>query len=104
MEVYFFHEDLEKFISSLEELTIAKAVRVIMLLERFGSNLGMPQSKALAGGIFELRIRGIQEVRIFYAFHKRTAVLLYGYIKKTEKTPVREIRTAMKRKTLLDAR
>lgn len=91
MEVHFFHEDIEKFFYSLEEFTFAKIIRMITRLERFGNHLGMPHSKMLMSGIFELRIRGVQEIRILYTFHNNSAVLLNGFIKKTSKTPERNI-------------
>jgi len=38
---------LDKFIKSLEKPTIAKVLRIIDLLEKFGYNLGLPYSKKL---------------------------------------------------------
>ena len=67
---------VERFISSLSKQAIAKVLRTIDLLEEFGNQLGMPHSKKVDAGLFELRIRGQQEIRIFYAFHKGTAYLL----------------------------
>lgn len=49
---------VEKFIQSLEEFTIAKILRTIDLLEKFGIRLGMPHSKRVSSKLFELRIRG----------------------------------------------
>ncbi|MFH0853087.1 MAG: type II toxin-antitoxin system RelE/ParE family toxin [bacterium] len=89
--------DIEKFISTLEKPTIAKIFRTVDLLEIFGNRLGMPHSKKVKGGIFELRIRGQQEVRILYTFQKREIVLLHGFIKKSQKTPKREIKLAIKK-------
>ncbi|TSC67882.1 MAG: hypothetical protein G01um101466_618, partial [Parcubacteria group bacterium Gr01-1014_66] len=74
---------LEEFIQSLESGTIAKVLRTIDLLEIFGHRLGMPHSKSVGGGLLELRIRGVQDVRIFYAFKSGEALLLHGYIKKS---------------------
>lgn len=101
MEVKIFDEVLENFIQSLEKATIAKVLRTIDLLEEFGSKLSMPHSKKIADRLFELRIRGKQEIRIFYTFHKNTTILLSGYIKKTQKTPKREIDQAQKKLELL---
>ncbi len=102
MEIYFYHEDIEELIQSLERPTMAKVLRTLDLLERFGHQLGMPHSKALASGIFELRIRGIQEIRLFYTFHKDSIVILNGLIKKSNKLPPKELELAVKRKTILD--
>jgi len=62
MKVVFFDSELEKFISSLEKPTIAKVLRTIDLLESFGHLLGMPHSKKVSPHLFELRIRGKQEI------------------------------------------
>ncbi len=45
MEIKFFDNLLEKFISNLEKPTIAKILRTIDLLESFGQQLTMPHSK-----------------------------------------------------------
>ncbi len=85
------NSEVDKFISSLEKQTIFKILRVMNLLERFGFELGMPHSKNMKGGLFELRIKGNQEIRIFYCFHNGQIWLLSGFIKKTQKTPNYEI-------------
>ena len=91
------NKDVEDFIESLEEQSIAKVLRTIDLLEKFGNRLGMPHSKKITRHIFELRIRGKQEVRIFYCFFKDDTHLLYGFLKKTQKTPIKELRVAQKK-------
>jgi len=67
MEI-FIDKNVEKFISRLESSTIAKILRTIDLLEYFNYKLGLPHSKKIKANFFELRIRGIQEIRIFYTF------------------------------------
>lgn len=88
------NQEAEDFIGSLEKITIAKVLRTIDLLEKFGHNLGLPHSRALGNGLFELRVRGQQEVRIFYTFHNQATLLLHGFIKKSRRTPSQEIRNA----------
>ncbi|MBI5793485.1 type II toxin-antitoxin system RelE/ParE family toxin [Candidatus Uhrbacteria bacterium] len=102
MEIHFFDKKIEKFISSLDQSTIAKVLRTIDLLTKFGHTLGMPHSKPLMGGLFELRIRGVQEVRILYAFHSHGAILVHGFVKKSQKIPERELSVALSKKKLLD--
>ena len=97
MVVRFFDSQVEKFIHSLERGTIAKVLRTIDLLELFGNNLSLPHSRKVGNGLFELRIRGKQEIRIFYTFHKNETILLYGFLKKTRRTPQKEIRNAMQK-------
>ncbi|EKD84530.1 MAG: hypothetical protein ACD_38C00206G0004 [uncultured bacterium] len=97
MEVKTLDKELEDFIYSLEKQTIAKVIKTVGLLEKFGNLLTLPHSKKLYKNLFELRIRGAQEVRIFYAFHKNQAVLLHGFIKKSQKTPLKELNLALKK-------
>lgn len=92
---------VEKFILSLPKNTIAKVLRTIDLLEQFGHLLGMPHSKKIAKNLFELRVRGQQEVRIFYSFHENSAILLHGFVKKSQKIPTKELRQAIQKLTNL---
>jgi len=94
MEIQIFDESLEKFIKSLEKPTVAKVLRTIDLLELFGPRLGMPHAKRISEQLFELRIRGKQEVRIFYTFYKNKIILLHGFIKKSAKIPKKEMNNA----------
>lgn len=101
MKVKLFDSKIEKFISSLEGETSARVLRTIDLLETFGNQLGPPHSKKVEAHVFELRIRGKQEVRIFYTFRGGEAILLHGFIKKSERIPGRELVTVRsKLKTL----
>ncbi len=102
MEVKSFNENVDQFIGGLQRSTIAKTLRTINLLDRFGHELCMPYSKKIGANIFELRVRGVQEVRIFYTFHKGLAILLHGFIKKSQKTPFKELHIAQKRLKSLD--
>lgn len=97
MKIEIYNNFVEKFIQSLGKDTVAKTIHIIELLEKFGNTLGMPHSKMVSRGIFELRISGSQNIRIFYAFYKNKAILLHGFIKKTPKIPKKEIDIAAKR-------
>lgn len=102
MEILFFDKKVEKFISSLDRSTIAKVLRTMDLLTRFGHELGMPHSKALKEGLFELRIRGVQEVRLIYLFHSHAAVFVHGFVKKSQKMPERDLAIATSKRKHLD--
>ena len=97
MKVEIFNYSVEKFIQTLNKETIARVIHTIELLEKFGNKLGLPHSKMVSRGIFELRIHSSQNVRIFYAFSKNKAILLHGFIKKTSKIPKKEISIATRR-------
>ncbi len=101
MKINLFDSGVETFISSLEKLTVAKVLRTIDLLEIFGSSLGLPHSKKIKNKLYELRIRGKQEVRIFYTFYRDEAVLLHGFLKKSRQIPGKEIKIALQKLTIL---
>ena len=103
MEIRILDSSLERFIKSLEKPTIAKVLRTIDLLEKFGHNLGLPHSKKVCGQLYELRIRGTQEVRIFYTYRQSRAFLLHGFIKKSQKIPKKEICAALEKARRLDS-
>jgi len=72
---------------------------MVELLMEFGPNLRMPHSRAIGGGLFELRPRGKEGVgRVFYCFVVRQrVVILHAFQKKTEGTPKKEIGIARRR-------
>jgi phage-related protein len=69
----------------------------------YGNALGMPHSKRLAPNLYELRIRGKEEIRILYIFSKQTIFLIHAFKKKTQKTPQKEILIAQQRMKELDS-
>lgn len=84
------------FILSLDKKMIAKMLDTIKLLQDNGNQLWEPYSKALDDGIFELRVKiGSNISRVLYFFCiDRHIILTNGFVKKTQKTPRTEIRTA----------
>ena len=92
-------EPVAAFLDSLPPKHKAKAFHEIELLEEFGNALKEPYVKHITGEIWELRIRFSSDIsRIFYfTWRAETIVLLHGFVKKTQKTPRREIETAQKR-------
>lgn len=94
-------DSVELFLGSLNAKEIAKVIRTIELLEEFGNDLGMPHSRHMSDGLLELRVRGTREIRIFYCFHKKQAVLLHACIKKTQRTLEKELDKAREAKTHL---
>ena len=103
MQVEIFDTATEKFIKALNASSYAKTLRTIDLLKDYGHTLAMPHSRMVERGLFELRIKGRQAVRLFYVYNGEQAMILHGFIKKTTKTPRREIDVARtKEKGMLD--
>lgn len=77
------HKPVKDFIESLQKSTKSKIIRQLSTLETFGIEIGMPHSKPIGDGLYELRIRGKQEVRFLYIFAQGdTIYVLHGFIKK----------------------
>lgn len=70
----------------------------------FSPDLGMPHTKALGNGLFELRLKGQEGIaRLFYCTPTgQRIVMLHGYIKKAQKIPLRVLKMA--RRCMLEGR
>jgi len=88
------------FIDSLEPKMGAKVLSLIEILEEKGNQLRLPYSECLEDGIFELRCKfGSDITRTLYFFYEGANIILTnGFVKKTQKTPVQEIKLAKLRR------
>lgn len=85
-----------KFLLSLSPFAYADMMRAIEALSVAG-RLTMPDAKKLDENLFELRVRSMNlQHRAFYCYAIKGDVIyiLNGFIKKTQKTPLTEIRKA----------
>jgi len=95
------NEPIAEFISELRQksytdknsrVNLNKIVAYIDLLCEKGTRIGEPVTKYIEDDIWELRPI---DNRILFAFYKdKTFILLHHFIKKTNKTPQREIQQA----------
>jgi phage-related protein len=96
----YYSEDVRLEIDALPIGIRASYARLTELLEEFGLELRMPHSRAMGGGLFELRPRGREGIaRVFYcAKVGRKIIILHSFIKKTNETPKRELDIARRRR------
>ncbi len=102
--MYFFESNrgekpVEDFFQKQQLSTRTKMLHLFELLEVYGSKLGMPHSKQLGSGIYELRVRGKEEIRVFYGIKQKSIYLLHAFKKQTQKTPRKELYIALNRLT-----
>lgn len=72
-------------------------------LVQFGWPLGMPLVGSLSKGIWEVRSKlDTRIARVLFTAHSGRMVLLHGFIKKSQKTPPRELELAKKRAQKLE--
>lgn len=68
-------------------------------MEIYGPDLGMPHTRAMGHGLFELRLKAGEGIsRVFYCtLVGRRIVMLHQFIKKSDKTPLKELEVARRR-------
>ena len=90
----------QEFLDSLEIKMQAKMVRTIAFLQENGSDLREPYSEYLQDGILELRAKVGSNISwvLYFFFDGKKAILTHGFIKKTQKTPRKEVDRALRYK------
>lgn len=88
-------EDIEAWPVDL----LARCDELLDLLEDHGPRLGLPHSRAMGGGLFELRPKARSGIgRALYCFCSgRVVTVLHAFVKKTETTPKRHLLIARER-------
>ena len=76
-------------------IRLNKIKNYIDVLENFGTTIGEPYIKHIEGKIYELR--PMKDRIMFAAYTGKEFILLSHFIKKTQKSPAREIEKAQKR-------
>lgn len=81
--------------ATLQARYIGLTNRMIM----YGPNLGLPHTDSFGSGLFELRIKGAEGIaRVFFCtLVRQEIVMLHSFIKKTQKTPGKELKIAKER-------
>lgn len=101
-----FYEDehgnrpVENFLLKQDVKMRAKLLGLLEILQEKGNQLREPYSKYLGNNIFELRGKqGSSICRILYFFYCDGKIILTnGFVKKTQKTPVNELKLALNRR------
>jgi phage-related protein len=90
---------IDKFLNSLSGKQQAKILRVFQSIKEYGLQSILPHVKKLSGTpLWEIRILGQDNLRVIYVVPLQdTVLILHGFIKKTQKTPKKEIETALNR-------
>ena len=98
-ELKFYSDEVEKEIRAMPAGFVARFIRSGELIEISGPNLGMPHTKSMSDGLFELRLKSAEGIaRVFFCtLIGRKIVFLHCFIKKTQKTPPKELALARKR-------
>ena len=97
--IEYHNEKLLEEILEMPEGLLARYLQCVDRMELFGPNLGMPHTKSMGSGLFELRLKSKEGIaRVFYCtVINQTVVMLHQFVKKTDKTPTKELDMAIKR-------
>jgi len=93
-------EKVDAEIEALPEDMRARLVRIAQLIEEIGlERVGEPHVKHIEGRLWEMRLKGRSGVSraLYVTAVGRRIVIVRVFIKKTEKTPWREIMLALSR-------
>ncbi len=98
-QIIYYNQKVEHDILNLPTGLLAKYLRLADLMSEFGANLGLPHTKAIDKGLFELRVKSKEGIaRVFFCTKiGKKIVVLHSYIKKTQKIPKRELKIAILR-------
>ena len=92
-------ESVMQFVDALPVGIRACYARITERMIVHGPSLGMPYTRAMGDGLFEIRAHGREGIaRVFYCTTAgRKIDMLHGFVKKTRKTPPEDIDLARKR-------
>jgi phage-related protein len=97
--IIYYSQEVQEEIMNLPVTLQARFIGLTDRMMEHGPNLGLPHTDAFGGGLFELRLKGAEGIaRVFFCLIvKQKIVMLHGFIKKTQKTPDKELKLAKQR-------
>ena len=92
-EIVYFNEDLQSAVMRLPAGIQGRYIHLTQRMLAFGPDLGMPHSRAMGGGLFELRLKSKEGIgRVFFGvLPSRRIMMLHAFMKKSQKTPAKEL-------------
>lgn len=94
--ILYYSEEVQRSIFHLPDTLAAQYVVLTRRMIALGPNLGEPHTKAFGGGLFELRLKGAEGIGrvLFCTLADRRIIMLHSFVKKSDRTPVRERKIA----------
>ena len=98
-EIKYYSKSVQAQILELPDTLAARYIVLTRRMIAIGPNLGVPHTKAMGGGLFELRLKGAEGIaRVFYcALIGKRIVMLHSFVKKSQRTPQQELDVAQSR-------
>ena len=97
--ITYYDDSVQEKILEMPSGFLGRYLRYADRMEIYGPDLGMPHTRAMGGGLFELRLKAAEGIsRVFYCtMVGRKIVMLHQFIKKSDKTPPKELEIALRR-------
>ena len=98
-EIQYYNETVRQDIAAWPVGIRAMYARITERMQAFGPHLGMPFTRPLGEGLFEVRAKGKEGIgrALFCTTAGQTMMILHAFIKKTQKTPQRDLELARRR-------
>jgi phage-related protein len=97
--VTFYNEKVESETLRFPVGILANFLHILELIEELGPNLGKPHTAPLGSGLFEIRAKGAEGIgrSIFCTQKDQEIIILHSFIKKTQRTPKKDLEKARRR-------
>lgn len=96
-KVVYIDEHAEKELDKFSKTIKDDFLSYVNVLEEIGF-LSFPEAKKITRELFEIRVQHEGSYRCFYAYIKKEfVIILHFYKKKTQKAPIKNIKTAKQR-------
>lgn len=103
-KISFFSEKVERETLRFPAGILAHFLHILELVEEFGPNLGKPHTAPMSEGLFEIRAKGKEGIgrSLFCTKKGKEIIILHSFVKKTQRTPKKELEIARRRMKELD--
>ena len=97
--IRYYSLEVQEDVMALPVTLQARYINLTRRMMEFGPNLGLPHTDAFGGGLFELRLKGAEGIaRVFFCtLVNKDIVMLHCFVKKSQKTPAKELNIARNR-------
>ena len=97
--IRYYSLEVQEDVMALPVTLQARYINLTRRMMEFGPNLGLPHTDAFGGGLFELRLKGAEGIAraFFCTLVDKDIVMLHCFVKKSQKTPAKELNIARNR-------
>ena len=98
-KITFYNDKVEVQTLNLPSGILANFLHIAEMIEELGPNLGRPYVGTLGAGLFEIRAKGREGIgrSIYCTVKGREIIILHSFVKKSQKTPKKDLDLARKR-------